>query len=168
MKPSVNWLLPVAVAGLLAGCASYRLGSSVPPEMRTVAVPEFENASGQPEAEVAATRAVLQEFRRDGTMKIADREDAALEVVGRVTECKVTPLRYDRDQPYLALEYRLKLTADVKVIDATGKVVANLGKVSGENVFRTQADLPSTKRDALPRAAYALARAIVSGTVAAW
>ena len=169
MKPSVNWLLAVAAAGALAGCASYRLGSTVPPALRTVAVPVFENRSGQPEAEVIATRAVLQEFRRDGTMKIASVEDAALKVVGRVTACSVTPLRFDRDQPYLALEYRLRLTADVTVIEsATGKVFANLGTVSGENAFRTQGDEASSRRDAIPRAAHALAQAVVSRTVGAW
>jgi hypothetical protein len=169
MKRSVPRLLAAVAAIALAGCASYRLGSTVPPALRTVSVPVFENASGQPEAETIATRAVLREFRRDGTMRIAAVEDAALKVVGRVTACSVTPLRFDRDQPHLALEYRLRLTADVKVVEtATGKVLANLGPVSGESAFRTQADEASSKRDALPRAAHALAQAVVSGTVGAW
>lgn len=153
----------------LAGCAGYRLGTPVPPEMRTVCVPVFENASGQPEAESIVSHAVLQEFRREGTMRIAERADAALIVEGRVVECRLEPMRYDRDQPYLAIEYRLLLTADVKVVEAaTGKVVARLGRVTGSDLFRTQSDLPSTRRDALPRAAYRLARQVVSGTVSAW
>ena len=163
--------MPLGVVGLmlLAGCANYHLGSTVPPEMRTVAVPVFANTSGQPEAEVLTTQAVLSEFRRDGTLKVVDREDAALEIVGRLVSCVLKPMRHDRDQPYLYVEYRMVLTAKVQVIErATGKVVADLGAVTGDDIFRTQSDLPSTKRDALPRAAAKLARNIVRDTLGAW
>ena len=160
-------------AGLLAlmtaGCAHYHLGSSVPPEKRTISVPVFVNASGQPEAEVLVTQAVLSEFRREGTMHIASHDTAALEVVGRVTGCTLTALRNDHDRPYIVVEYRMELTADVKVVErATGKVKANLGRVTGTDIFRTQSDLPSAKRDALPRAAHKLAQQIVLGTTSAW
>lgn len=161
-------LLPLALA-VLAGCAHYHLGTTVPSSLRTIAVPVFENASGQPEADIAVTQATAAEFRREGTFTLATREDAALEVLGRVTECRVEPMRYTRNDPYLAVEYRLRLTAEVQVVErATGKVVAKLGRLTGEDIFRTQSDLPSTKRDAIPRAAHKLALAIVSGTVGAW
>lgn len=162
-------LLAFTVAVLTGGCAHYHLGTSVPPDLRTIAVPMFDNASGQPKAEVWATQAVLAEFRREGTMKIVDREDAALEVVGRVTDCKLDPIRFDHDRPYLGVEYRMILTANVKVVErATGKVMANLGAVEGSVIFRTQGDLPSTKRDALPHAAAMLAKTVVSETIGAW
>lgn len=162
-------LLALTVSVLAGGCAHYHLGTSVPPELRTLAVPVFDNASGQPKAEVWATQAVLAEFRREGTMKIVDREDAALEVVGRVTECKLDPIRFDHDRPYLGVEYRMTLTANVKVVErATGKVMVNLGAVDGSVIFRTQSDLPSTKRDALPRAAAMLAKIVVRETTNAW
>jgi TolB-like protein len=154
---------------LLAGCANYHLGSAIPQEKRTIAVPVFVNSSGQPEIEVLATQAVLSEFRRDGTLRIADREDAALELVGRVTSCILTPMRHDRDHPYLSVEYRMVITAKVQVIErATGRVITTLDAVTGDDIFRTQSDLPSTKRDALPRASARLARNIVRETLAAW
>jgi len=90
-------------------------------------------------------------------------------MVGRVTKCHLDPMRYDRNQPYLAVEYKMELTAHVQVIErATGKVVANLGNLTGETIFRTQSDLSSTKRDAMPMAAYKLALQVVSNTVGSW
>ncbi|MEI6210723.1 MAG: LptE family protein [bacterium] len=159
----------IALVTAMAGCASYHTARSIPHDLRTVAVPTFENASGQPQAEALTTLAVLSEFRRDGALKIVERENAALEVAGRVTGCKLEPMRFDHDRPYLAVEYRLTLTADVKVYErATGKVVASLKKVTGTDIFRTQSDLPSSQRDALPRAAAKLAKTIVNETLMAW
>ena len=169
MKSFASGVLAFVLATALAGCANYHIGSSVPPGLRTIAVPTFENASGYPQAEVLATQAVLSEFRRDGTMKIAARENAALEVEGRIVSCKLEPMHFDHDRPYLGVEYRLTLTANVKVYErSTGKVVAHLVKVTGDDIFRTQSDLPSTERDALPRAAARLAKVIVSETLNAW
>ena len=173
MMPSKKWVFAPLCVGLLAlltaGCAHYHLGSSVPPEKRTISVPVFYNASGLPEAEVLVTQAVLAEFRREGTMRIASHDTAALEVIGRVTGCTLTALRNDHDRPYIVVEYRMELIADVKVVErATGKVVANPGKISGQTIFRTEADLATTKHDALPRAAADLAKAVVRETVGAW
>ena len=159
----------IALATTLAGCANYHIGSAIPKEMRTIAVPTFENASGHPFVEAITTEAVLSEIRRDGTLRIVDRENAALELTGRITGCKLEAMQYDHNQPYLAVAYRLTITADLKLYErATGKVVAHLGNVTGDDIFRTESDLPSTERDAIPRAAARLAKAIVVNTVKAW
>ena len=169
MKSFVREVCAIAVVAALAGCAGYHTARSIPKGLRTIAVPTFENASGQPQAEALTTQAVLSEFRRDGVLRIADRENAALEVSGRVTSCKLEPMRFDHDRPYLAVEYRLTLTADVMVYErATGKVVANLKKMTGDDIFRSQSDLPSSQRDAMPRAAAKLAKNIVTETLLAW
>jgi len=169
MKTCVRCLLTASLAAMLGGCANYHLGTSVPQELRTIAVPVFENASGYPQVETLATQAVLTEYRREGTMRIVERENAALEVEGRITGCRIEAMHFDHDRPYLAVEYRLTLTADIKVYErATGKVVAHLAKVTGDDIFRAQSDLPSTQRDALPRAAARLAKNIVNETLMAW
>ena len=66
-------------AGLLltCGCASYKFRSSVPEELRTMAVPVFENASGYPEIDAVVTQYVLREFQREGTFKICPIENPA-------------------------------------------------------------------------------------------
>ncbi len=170
MKSFVNaGSLALVLLLTLSGCAHYRTGSAIPADLRTIAVPPFENASGQPRAEVLATQAVLAEFRREGTLRIAERENAALEMYGRILSCKLQPMRSSHDTPLRTVEYRLTITAEVKVFDrTTGKVVAKLGKVTGEDIFRSQSDLPSTERDALPRAAARLAQTIVRETLMSW
>ena len=55
------------------GCVGlgYRLGSSLPPDIRSVYVPVFVNRTGEPRVETEATRAAKQEFQRDGTLHLA-------------------------------------------------------------------------------------------------
>lgn len=169
MPSFVRVVCAIALVSALAGCANYHLGTSIPKEKRTVAVPTFENASGHPLVEADATQAVLSEFRRDGTLRIVERENAALEVTGRITGCKLEAMEFDHDHPFMAVAYRVTLTADIKVYEReTGKLVAHLPHATGDNIFHTQSDLPSSERDAIPRAAARLAKTVVSETLMAW
>ena len=51
-----------------AGCSTYRFRSPVPEELRTIAVPVFENASGFPEIDAVVTQYVLRELQHEGTV----------------------------------------------------------------------------------------------------
>lgn len=169
MKSFASVACAIAVVAAMAGCANYHTARSIPKGLHTIAVPTFENVSGQPQAEVLTTQAVLSEFRHDGALRIVERENADLEVAGRVIGYKLEPRRFDHDHTSRAVEYQLTLTADVKIYErATGKVVVSLKKVTGDDIFRSQSDLPSSQRDALPRAAAKLARNIVNETLMAW
>ena len=64
---SLIFLLP---ALLLCGCANYRWTSRVPEEIRTVAVPVFQNRSDAAELGAITTQYTLREFQREGTFSI--------------------------------------------------------------------------------------------------
>ena len=77
-------IVPV-LAAVLAGCqTSYAWRSSVPEDMRSVAVPVFRNASDVTGLGSVVTRQVLREFQREGTFRIASSDDCAVEVVGEL------------------------------------------------------------------------------------
>ncbi|HRT30672.1 MAG TPA: LPS assembly lipoprotein LptE, partial [Kiritimatiellia bacterium] len=91
---------------LIAGCASYRIGSDVPQELRTITVPVFENASGFPEIDATVTQYVLREFQREGTFKIASLDDASLKLLGKLIKTDMQSLNYDRGYGARTSEYR--------------------------------------------------------------
>ena len=72
MKKSAVCHLSSAILFLvaLAGCANYRGTSSVPEELRTVAVPVFENRTSSAELGPIITQYVLREFQREGTFSV--------------------------------------------------------------------------------------------------
>ena len=150
----------------LCGCASYRWTSRVPDEIRTVAVPVFENRTMSAELGPIISQYVLREFQREGTFSIRRTGDAALEVQGSVEKASRTPIDYDRGYGMRAKEYRYEVTVSVALVDkSSGKVLFENRRYSGETTFLTQNDLLTGQRDAAQRVAHDIARQIVDDIV---
>jgi len=162
--------VPLALALACAGgCASYQLGSMLPADIRTVHVPTFQNATQEPLLEIDVTNATIQEFQTDGTLGIAGAGAADAILEATITGFELRPLRYERDEPSRASEYRLRLSASVVLKKrASQKLVVQAPSVIGETWFVPGADLVAAKRTALPDAARQLAHNIVEQIVEAW
>jgi hypothetical protein len=160
--------LSLACAGVV-GCVGYRLGSTLPPGVKTVFIPTFQNTSGEPEAELFATRATIEEFQKDGSLDVAsDPAGADVVVEATVVRVRMEPVRYNRDDPKTADEYRLFIEADVVLYRAAGKTVMFKKRLSGDRTFVPTGDLSSSKRTVLPEAAADLAHDIVEAVVEYW
>lgn len=154
---------------LATSCASYRLGSMLPPEIKTVHVPTFINQTREPQIETETTQKTIQEIQKDGSLKIAARENADTLLTVTLKGYTLDSIRYDRDNATQTKSYRLRLTADVLLTDArTGKVIAERPNVRGQTVFEVLGDLTSSKLLALPDAARDLAHNIVETCVEVW
>ena len=161
----------LAIAGCvwLAGCASYRITSDVPEELRTIAVPVFENETGYPEVSATVTQFVLREFQREGTMKIKSLDNASLKLLGTVRLGETSPVRFDRSYGSRASEYRYTLIAEITLVERdTGKLLLDAVKVSGSTTFLTYDDMLTGMQNAYPRVAKELSRVIVDTVLAAW
>jgi hypothetical protein len=160
--------IALLVLAACAGCCGYRLGSSLPPGVRSVHVPAFVNACGEPQVEAETTRAAIQEFQRDGALRIATADTADAVVKVTVLRCALEPLRYDRQQVRTAAEYRLTLVAHL-VLErrGTGETLVDT-LVNGEATFSPVPDLASTKAAAIAVAARDLAHSVVVGVVESW
>jgi hypothetical protein len=150
------------------GCAGYRLGSSLPADMRSVFIPMFVNESQEPLIEVEATNAAIAEFQRDGTLRIAPEDAADLILECRLVDVTLDPLRYskaDRKQPN---EYRLSLHALVVLKRSGSNQVVSRQSLVGESTFPFTGNLAGAKRNAVPEAARDLAKRIVENVVETW
>lgn len=165
----ISTLLAVLALSLASGCASYRLGSMLPEDVKTVHVPTFANGTREPQLETETTQQTIREFQRDGSLKIAAKETADAILNVKITDYTLRPVRYDRDQATRTDSYRLHLTADVILINAkTGKIIVERPGVRGQTVFDVTGDLTSSKLNALPDAARDLAHNIVETCVEVW
>jgi hypothetical protein len=169
--PFLSGLLGLTAALLLVtpGCVGYKLGSNLPPGITSINIPVFINNANEPGLETILTGAAIQEFQKDGSLKVLpkDQADSILEVT--VRKYQLEPLRYRRDQAVTAKEYRLTLTADVVLKKrATNQVVVENKGVIGFTTFTALADLPSARRLALPKAASDLGQRLVKCVVEYW
>jgi len=154
---------------LLTGCASYRITSDVPEELRTIAVPIFENETGFPEVGAITTQHTLREFQREGTMKIKSLESASLKLLGTVRAGEMTPVRFDRSYGSRASEYRYTLVAEITLVErSTGRLLLDAIQVSGTTTFLTYDDLLTGMQNSYARIANELSRAIVDTVLSTW
>jgi hypothetical protein len=166
MKTSVvcrvsSVVLAIAVLAV-SGCSSYRWTSSVPEELRTVAVPVFENRTHSAELGQTVTQYTLREFQREGTFTIRRSGDSTLEVQGSIIKASRHPTAFNRGYGSRVSEYRYVVTAVVSLINKdTGKVLMNNRRYVAETTFLTRGDLLTSQRDAATRIAQDFARQIV-------
>ena len=159
----------IALAASLTGCAGYQLGTMLPPDIKTVHIPTFVNRTSEPRIEFDTTQAAIQEFQRDGSLKVAgpDQADALLKV--ELGEYKIEPVAYTKEQRTKAREYRITMTAAILMTRRSDdSVVVESPRVRGEAVFPVAGDLSSSKLVGLPSAAEDLAHNIVEKVVEVW
>ena len=160
-------LASISLALALAGCTSYRWTSSVPEELRPVAVPVFENRTSSAELGPIVTQYVLREFQSEGTFSIRRSGSSALEVQGSIVKTSREAAAFDRGYGSRASEYRYIVTAEVSLINKdTGKVLLNNRRYVAETTFLTRGDLLTSQRDAASRIAQEFARQIVDDVTA--
>lgn len=166
-KPLVAVLCATLCASLLSGCA-YRLGSTLPAGIKTVHVSNFINKTNEPQLEVDTARAVIQEFQKDGTLRVVASDRADLNLKITLTELTLEPLRYDSDEVRTTSEYRLRIRAKMQLRrNSTGKMMVDK-EVEGETTLEPGSDLTSAKVAATPAAATDLAHDIVESVVEYW
>jgi hypothetical protein len=162
---NAGFLTRAAVCAALvatAGCAGYSWKSSVPEEMRSVAVPTFRNESNLTGLGVAVAKQVGREFQREGTFRLADVSDCAVEVQGVVKSSSHKSVAYDRSVSVRMREYDLRAVAEVSIIDKkSGKVLVDNRRYRARTTFLAGDDVLTGERDATGRLAEDLARQIV-------
>lgn len=166
---SVVWLGWAVSLLLLGGCATYRVGSQVPAELRTLAVPVFENASGFPEIDALTTQYVLRELQQEGTFKIAALDSASLKLLGRVVSLDTKELSLDRNYRARGSEYRYTLGVEITLVErSSGKLLLDALPLRAHTTFLTHGDMLTGLQDAGPRIAHELARKVVETLLSHW
>jgi hypothetical protein len=164
--------LGAAVTALVlatGGCVGYRLGSMLPPDIKTVYVTTFVNRTSEPQLEARTTGATIAEFQKDATLKVVSglaAADTRLDVT--LLRFSEQPLRYQSDRPKTADEYRITIKAEIVFRRVSTGVVLVKKQVEGDATFVVRGDLTSSKRAAIPEAARDLAHDIVESVVESW
>lgn len=159
-------LLFALPALILCGCIDYRWTSTVPEELRTIAVPTFQNTTKLAELGPITTQYTLREFQREGTFSIRRSGDSAIEVQGTITKADFRPIAYQRGYGMRAGEYRCIATCEASIIDKDrGKVLLDKRTYTAETTISVQGDLLTAQRNCVPRLAAEFARHIVDDVV---
>lgn len=169
MSTHMNKLAALAcIVVLSAGCIGYRLGSTLPSDIKSVHVPPFVNKTMEPQLETETTQATIREFQKDGTLMIENTENAGSVLEVNLVKYELESLRYDKADVKKTDEYRLKIHADVVFRRPKSPKILVSQTIVGETTFVVGTDLPASKKLALPKAAQDLGRRIVQAVVEVW
>ncbi|MBI4665813.1 MAG: LptE family protein [Nitrospinae bacterium] len=165
---TVGGALCVLALALVAGCG-YALvgkGSALPQDVRSVSIPLFENKTGEPELDSIVTRAVKDEFIRDGRLKVDDSGAADTLLVGSIESYSLQPVAYSSDN--VATEYIVSL--DIQITHRYARREKTLTKqrvaitwryVSQSAIAAAESQRLAATEDAAKRAAETLVSVVV-------
>ena len=177
MKTILRPTLFALCAALLSGCASsYKLGTTLDPELCDVYVPTVLNEAGEPGVAQAVDRALRKEIQREGTLRIVPEDEATTRLDVVVTSYEQKAVSYSQHDTQHPNEYKMTISARVSFVELprpqAGKPAESpiwrKGSVTGSENFVGGADSISAKTACLPEAAKDLALSIVDGCVGAW
>ena len=165
----------------LAGCG-YTTGSVLPAHIRTIYVKPFSNEIDitkevtdidrykiyRPTLEIDITKAVVNRFLYDGTLRVVEEKDADVVLSGAIISFKREPLRYTEDDEIE--EYRLRIAAKVVFEDRRKEKILWEETVSNRktNTYFTQGSEAKSEIEALDETIEDVAKRIVNRTVEAW
>ena len=114
-------LLFISLSVLLTSCGYHfsSIGGIVPQGAKTIAVTVFVNDTVEPYVDVEVTKAVVDEFLKDGRLKVVSMDDADLILRGHVTKFAVTAQAYTPDSHVQA--YNVGITVSISVEDAKAR-----------------------------------------------
>jgi len=176
MKMRRAWLcLPLL---LLAGCG-YRLGTVLPSDIRTIAIPTFVNKTMEPGIEMSITNEIISRFQIDGTLRVKELDEADSRLDGEIIEYRREPVRYAGRDFTEVSEYRLYVRVKMMLVDLdTGEPMWEAPRyVTGDTTYIRSGDIQTDEENALASPFEAeqfltleedLARKVVDSVVSGW
>ena len=154
----------LAVATLVAGCASYRVGPVNPaiPAGQSVEVGLFQNATPQPGLSESVNASIRRELQRDGTFELATGDDGDVLLTGNITRYRRSAVSFQPRDILSVRDFEVELITRIRAADrATGRVLLDR-ELTGRTTIRLGGDLASAERQALPLLANDLAKKTVA------
>ena len=150
--PAVNW-----------SCGPYSFSPGGTSSFKTVAVPLFEDRTSEFGVKEQITDAIIAQFNRDNTLKIADRRTAESVVVGTLLKVEERAGAFNREEN--VQEIRVYITVSLKYEDAKKRRA-----IWEEQMTQFGAYTPgSTDRNtAIKDAIDKIAQQVLNKTVAGW
>ncbi|MFV1951473.1 MAG: LPS assembly lipoprotein LptE [Nitrospinota bacterium] len=101
----------------ITGCGYHLvgLGSSLPPHIKSIAIPLFSNKSTEPGIERELTGSVREWFITDGRLKVVEEGEADMILKGEINRYSLRPVSFDSQDN--VTEYWVEMDISVKLKD---------------------------------------------------
>lgn len=146
-------------------CGFYSLKGSLPPHLKTVAIPLFENQTSEFGITETLTDAVTNEFVRDGSLKIADRTDADVLIESTITSVSDRAGAFSQDET--VQDINVYISVSVKVTDQAKRTPMWSERITQFGTYDPSAG-PDGRQQAYEEAFEKISQEILNKTVSNW
>jgi hypothetical protein len=146
-------------------CGFYSFSGSLPSHLKTVAVPLFENKTAEFGVTEELTDVVIEEFTRDGSLKIADGNDADVLVEGSIIRIDDSAGAFTRDEE--VQEIKIHLTVKVKCTDQVKRQIMWDERITQFGSYDPSAGADG-RLEAISEAIGKISEEILNKTVSGW
>lgn len=168
--PRAALMAAVTAAGLLiAGCGYTSSPALLPAQLKTIAIPVFENGTTEYTLEQDITTAVVAQFVRDNHLRVVDERSANCVLHGKVTQYKNSVFGFSTTAQ--AQEYRVTIAVQVTFKDLVkNREIWNdeIIKTANYYVQSVPGQSATTELDGRKEAIRQIADEILSRSVEGW
>ncbi len=157
-------LLLIVPVLLLQSCM-YSFKGSLPPHIRSLAIPLFENQTAEYRINETITDLLIQQFLQENVLRITDEKAADSVLEGAVARITDSPYTYDEAEQ--VQDYRVTIGLRIRWYDAVQDRVRLEESVSGWGVYDAQ-QATTTRQDGIQEAIEKIAQDIINSITANW
>jgi len=168
IKPATIFLFGVILV-VISHCGYYSFsGSSLPANIRTIAIPMFENRTTEFGVREDITDALIYEFTQDNSLKVVDQRSADSIIEGTITTIREQAGAYNQQEQ--VKEIKIYVTVQAKFEDLKNNKVMWEEQISQWGTYSP--DSPSgenaTRQDAIREAIDKIVTDIFNKTISGW
>lgn len=150
---------------LQSSCGFYSFSGSLPPHLKTIAIPLFEDRTAEFGIKEELTDALIDEFTKDNTLKIADRSNADLFLQGTIVSVDDRAGAYDQRER--VQDVRVYVTVKVKCEDMVKRAALWEERLTQWGTYDPSLG-PDARSEGIAEAIEKLTLDILNKTVAGW
>lgn len=162
-KGPIFILLPLSwiIGFIVTGCGVYSFtGSTLPPHIKTVAIPLFEDRTTEFGIDQLLTDALTEEITDDNTLKIANPREADALISGTIMSVKDRTGQYDTNES--ASDYRVTISVKVQFEDVKKR------KVLWEDTISQWGAYEGDRSEGIEEALAKISTEILNRSVSGW
>jgi len=157
----------ILVLPMLLGlaCGFYSFKGSLLPHLKTVAIPLFENRTAEFGIAEQLTDAIIDEFTRDNSLKIADRSAADVLIEGSIVRINDRAGAFDQREQ--VQELKVYITVNIKCTDQVQHQTMWEERITQWGSYDPSGG-PDARLDGIAEAIDKISEQVLTKTVAGW
>lgn len=164
MKVWISLLLLLSFQ--LSGCFRYSFTGTVPPHLKTVAIPTLEDRTSEFGLRESLTDALIGSYRKDNTLRVVDVARADAVVSGEILSVSEAPYTFTASETIT--EYRVTVNVNVRFEDKVKAKVIFEAPISAWGTYNFANEGTAGRQKAVDAAVQKLADDIVAKTLSGW